>query len=102
MAYAKANPADRSLGRGARGVVSFHRQDGSQDSKRNARRQRLVDHLHQCGPRPVLEALISVAAGDDLDDVLADFGRLPSEIYRGIGADVLPIDIMTVLNGGRS
>jgi hypothetical protein len=29
---------------------------------RTARRQRLVMHLHQAGPRPTMEALLSVSA----------------------------------------
>ena len=46
-------------------------------SQCNPKRQRQAPHLHDAGPRPVLEALIAVAAGADLDDVLADFARLP-------------------------
>jgi hypothetical protein len=36
-----------------------------------------------------------------LDAVLEDFGRLPVEIYVAMGADVLPIDAVTVIDGGR-
>ncbi len=35
------------------------------------RRQRAAEHLHGLGPRPVLEALVEVEAGADLDSVLA-------------------------------
>ena len=69
---------------------------------RSARRQRLVAHLHAAGPRPCLEALISVAAGNDLDEVLADFAGVPVATYRAVRADVLPIDQpLAVVNGGR-
>lgn len=58
---------------------------------RNIHRQRQVSHLYQAGPRPVLEALLAVTAGQSLDDVLADFARVPINIYHAIGADELPI-----------
>ena len=67
---------------------------------RSARRQLLVAHLHEAGPRSVLEALISVAAGNGLDEVLADFARLPVATYRAVGADVLPIPLR-VIKGAR-
>jgi hypothetical protein len=70
---------------------------GDRTDQRSARRQRLVAHLHEAGPRPVLEALISVAAGNGLDEVLADFARLPVSIYHALGADVLP----SASSGGR-
>ena len=69
--------------------------------RRSARRQRLVAHLHAAGPRPVLEALISVAAGNGLDEVLADFARLPVATYVALGADVLPIDRLTIIKRGE-
>ncbi len=51
------------------------------------RRQRQAEHLHRLGARPVLEALIEVANGRDLDCVLADFGRLDGAIVRALAAD---------------
>jgi hypothetical protein len=69
---------------------------------RTPRRQRLVRHLVECGERPVLEALLAVAAGDQLDVVLEDFARLKPETYRAVGADALPIDSVTVVRGGRT
>jgi hypothetical protein len=62
-----------------------------------ARRQYLVAHLCDCGPRPVLEALIAVDAGTPLHEVLEDFGRLPPALYRAMGADVLPIHRFVVV-----
>src|SRR6476661_3555047 len=56
------------------------------DNKRSVRRQYLSKRLHAAGPRPVLEALISVSAGQPLDDVLEDFVRIPSSFYRILGA----------------
>ena len=51
------------------------------------RRQRAAEHLYDLGPRPVLEALVAVEAGADLDRVLADFERLDAEIVAELGAD---------------
>ena len=67
----------------------------------SVRRCHLVAHLHQCGPRPVLEALLAVARGDDLDLVLEGFHRIPVAVYRALGADVLPIDRPALIDGGR-
>ncbi len=71
------------------------------DIRRTPRRQRLVRHLVECGERPVLEALLAVENGQDLDLVLEDFARLAPELYEAIGADMLPIDEMSVIDGGR-
>jgi len=74
---------------------------GSAVSTRSARRQRLLAHLHACGPRPVFEALLELEAGRALDEVLERYGRIPAHIYRALGADVLPIDAVTIIDGGR-
>jgi ABC-type hemin transport system substrate-binding protein len=68
---------------------------------RTSRRQYLVRHLVACGPRPVLEALIAVAGGADLDATLEDYARLSPEIFAAVDADVLPIDDLAVVDGGR-
>ncbi len=88
-----------TLTRGRNGE-QLRRRLGSPNITRSARRQRLVQHLHRCGPRPVLEALIAVECGQDLDVVLEDFARLQPEIFEAVGADVLPIDDMAVVDGG--
>src|SRR5262245_55974886 len=72
------------------------------NSQRNARRQHLAGRLHACGPRPVLEAMLELEAGADLDHLLERYTRIPAGIYRAFGADVLAIDTMAVLDGGRS
>jgi hypothetical protein len=70
--------------------------------QRTARRQHLVEHLHLAGPRPVLEALLSVWNGQHLDVVLEDFGRIPVSTYLAVGADELPIHRpLGVIDGGR-
>ena len=51
------------------------------------RRQRAAEHLHNLGPRPVLEALVEVEAGADLDRVLADFAQLDAETVRQLDGD---------------
>lgn len=56
------------------------------NTKRSGRRQRLSAHLHAAGPRPVLEALIAVSVGRNLDEVLEDFARLSAETYHAVGA----------------
>ena len=53
-------------------------------------RQRAAEHLHNLGPRPVLEALAEVETGADLNRVLADFARLDPETVRQIGGDRFP------------
>jgi hypothetical protein len=54
------------------------------------------------GPRPVLEALLEVARGRDLDAVLEAYGRIPVEIYYALGAaNRLPIDELALVEGGR-
>ena len=78
------------------------RQLAFSNTARSPRRQHLARHLHACGPRPVLEALLEIEAGRPLDAVLADFGRLPPELYRVMGADVLPIDEWALVDGGTS
>jgi|SRR4029077_5822401 hypothetical protein len=69
---------------------------------RNARRQRLAAHLHRCGARPVLEALVAVELGQQLDDVLDSFARIPVRIYHALGANELPIHALTVIDGGHT
>jgi hypothetical protein len=73
----------------------------SRPDDRSVRRQYLVGQLHACGPRVVMEALIQVAASSpaQLDSILESFCSLPPEVYRSIGADVLPIN--RLVNGGR-
>jgi hypothetical protein len=67
---------------------------------RNKRRQRLAAHLHECGSRPVLEALLDVAGGRDLDETLEDFARVPVNIYSALGADEFP-NPFCIVKGGR-
>jgi hypothetical protein len=67
----------------------------------SARQQYLAKHLHRCGPRAVLEALLSVAHGADLDTTLIDYARLPASVFHAVGADVLPIDEVRLISGGR-
>ena len=57
---------------------------------RSVRRRHLCTHLHSSGPRPVLEALLAVERGQDLDAVLEDFGRISADIYHALGASSFP------------
>jgi hypothetical protein len=70
-------------------------------SCRSPRRQYLVRHLHAAGPRPLLEALLEIEGGARLDDVLEAYARIPVETYHALNADVLPIDELALLDGGR-
>ena len=89
------------------GITEKLERSGSTASKterqaqRSARRQRLVAHLHAAGPRPCLEALLEVAAGGNLDDVLEAYRRIPVSIFHAIGADRLPIDRLTIIKRGE-
>jgi len=69
------------------------------DRTRTPRRQQLVKHLIKCGERPVLEALLAVAAGGELDAVLESYARLHPDVFEALGADVLPIDAVVVIEG---
>ncbi len=60
------------------------------------KRQRQAAHLLSLGPRPVLEALIEVAAGAELDTVLADYARLDREVVIALGGDKFPPSIFAV------
>jgi hypothetical protein len=75
--------------------IAFCQKSRNHFELRTFRWQYLARHLHECGPRSVLEALLAVEAGTSLDAVSADFGRLPSTTYH-----LLPIDAITVFDGG--
>jgi hypothetical protein len=49
---------------------------------RRQHRQRQSRHLHECGPRCILEALLAVDRGASVDSVLEDFARLAPETYH--------------------
>jgi hypothetical protein len=71
------------------------------DSQRSPRRQHLVGHVVYAGPRVVLELLLEIAAGADLNESLERYARIPVNVYRALGADRLPIDGLALVNGGR-
>jgi hypothetical protein len=61
------------------------------DTIRTKERQAWVKLLHDAGPRAVLECLIAVEHGYDLDDTLKDFARVPTTTYQYMCASDLPI-----------
>jgi hypothetical protein len=71
-----------------------------QGELRNAQRTRLARHLWAAGVRPLLEAMLELADGKDLDDVLDRYARIPVETYDVLGADAFPP--LAVINGGRA
>lgn len=54
------------------------------------RRQRLVEHLHRLGPRPLGYFLDEVAGGADVDRLLIDYGAIDPTFVRALGGDRLP------------
>ena len=70
---------EKALGRGVNDIAS-------PDKKRSVRNQYLSKRLQAAGSRPILEALIDVENGRSVEDVLEDFARIPSSIYRLVGA----------------
>ena len=50
-----------------------------------AARERAAAHLHQLGPRPLLEAMTEVASGQPLDAVLARYGQINPDIVTALG-----------------
>jgi hypothetical protein len=78
MPFPKApSPTHRRDGGRAQWNVGFGGRDNPIDSKRSARRQYLARHLHACGPRRLLEALLAIEAGQLLDLVLEEMGGAP-------------------------
>ena len=68
-----------------RGVQSLaHHANG------NLRLQRAVERLYRLGPRPVMELLVEVAGGADLDTALATYARLDPEVVRSLDGDRFP------------
>ena len=61
--------------------------------------QYLVARLHELGPRPLYELFRELAAGADLFARLEIYARLNPESVRALGADVLPIDYFSVIDG---
>ena len=62
-------------------------------------RQRAAERLHRLGPRPVLEALIEVADGADLDALLVRYARLPPAAVRAFGGDRFPAPAVFAVRG---
>jgi hypothetical protein len=58
---------------------------------RSVERQQGIAHLCAAGPRVVLEALLEVASGKSIDNVLHRYRKVAVSTYRMMGADVLPI-----------
>ena len=91
---ATANPI---IGKHFFGVESFRPVDAiANNVVVDLKRQRQVAHLHLLGPRPVLEALIEVAAGVELDTVLSDYARLDPEVVIALGGDKFLPNIFAV------
>jgi len=61
-------------------------------------RRRLAAHLVGLGPRAVLEALHDVDAGRGVDEVLASYGRLPTNIVASLGGDAFPVPPIYVVS----
>ena len=62
-------------------------------------RQRAAERLHRLGPRPLLEALIEVASGGDLDATLVRYGRLDPAAVRAVGGHRFPPPPISAVRG---
>ena len=68
--------------------------------------QRLVEHLHALGPRPIGEFLLELAAGDPDMEItiqanLERYARLDADMVKAIGGDRFPaIPLHTVSEEG--
>jgi hypothetical protein len=65
------------------------------------RRRRLAQHLFDCGPRSVMEAVLAIGAGEPIDDVLEDFARVPAGLFTAMGAREIPAPELSTVDGGR-
>lgn len=57
---------------------------------RDIARRRLVVKVHRLGARPMLELLLEVQAGADLDDALIRYAAADPATFRALGADRFP------------
>ena len=57
----------------------------------NLRLQRAVERLYRLGPRPIMELLIEIADGADLDTALATYARLDPDLVRALNGDRFPM-----------
>jgi hypothetical protein len=53
--------------------------------RNNQRFRRLLERLHQLGPRPVGELLLEVANGRDLIEALEEYARLDPAVVEALG-----------------
>ena len=65
----------------------------------DVRLQYLAARLHALGPRSTYELFREIAAGADLFNRLEVYVLLDPDIVRALGADVLPIDFVSVIGG---
>jgi hypothetical protein len=74
------------------------------DPNRNIR-ERLVEHIHRLGARPVCELLLEIAEQGDclakLDQRLEAYASLNPAVVRALGADRFPRRLQAVPNGLR-
>lgn len=59
------------------------------------RRQRLMERLYECGPRPIFELLVELDSFHpgllaDYQTAAEKFIRVPASVYRALGADRFP------------
>lgn len=72
--------------------------DATQGAVLRLRRQRAARHLHDLGPRPILEALLEIEGGNGLDDVLARYSRLPVDVVRALDGDDFAPDLLAAVS----
>ena len=93
------SPAHRGNGGEAQDSDQLRQAISSLRSIPLVRLQYLAGRLHALGPRPTYELLRELAAGADLLNRLEVYARLDPDMVRALGADVLSIDYLYLVDG---
>ena len=97
-----AKPATAETVNGPRNINLLSERIDANSNASRVRLQYLASRLHALGPRPLFEFLKEIADGAEPLPRLEAYAQLDPGIIRALGGDILPIDRMTVLSGGRS
>jgi len=65
------------------------------------RRQRLVEHLHRLGPKPLYHFLDEVERGASIPDHLERYAALPADFIKANGGDEFA-PFLFAIDGGRT
>ncbi len=63
--------------------------------------ERMVERVHNLGPRPLAELLAKIATATGRPDIVADrlqaYARLDPDILRAVGGDIFPPCVLGVV-----